>query len=102
VQGLVFDLSGGRFRVDGCIYIIPKDTTGRSIRACFLTKKYEVNERYLIPKHVKSTDSVLELGACLGVVSCITNKLLGNSKRHVVVEGSPFCMLALYRNRALN
>lgn len=102
MQGLVFDLSGGRFRVDGCVYIIPKDATRLGFRACFLTKKYEVDERYLIPKHVKSTDSVLELGACLGVVSCITNKLLGNPKRHVVVEGSPFCMPALYRNRALN
>jgi len=102
LQGLIFDLSGGYFSVDGCVYAIPRDATSRAFRSCFLTKQYEVDERLLIPKYVDPADTVLELGACLGVVSCITNKLLRDPDRHVVVEGSPFCLPALYRNRELN
>src|SRR6266496_535816 len=36
-MGLLFDLLGGRFRADGCQFIIPKDVTSREFRACFLT-----------------------------------------------------------------
>lgn len=100
--GLVFDLSGGRFRAGGCVFIIPKNITRLSFRACFLTKEYEVDERQLIPKYLLPADSVLEFGACLGVVSCITNKLLREPHRHVVVEGNPFCLPAIHRNRQLN
>ncbi len=58
--------------------------------------------RRLIPKYLKPSDSVLELGACLGVVSCITNKVLRAPSRHVVVEANPYCIAAIYRNRHEN
>jgi FkbM family methyltransferase len=45
---------------------------------------------------------VLEFGACIGVVSCTTNKILTDKKRHVVVEANPFCVPWLHRNRDLN
>jgi FkbM family methyltransferase len=45
---------------------------------------------------------VLELGACLGIVSCVTNKILADKSKHVVVEGNPYCVPALHRNRELN
>ena len=51
---------------------------------------------------VKPEDQVLELGACLGIVSCVTNKLLRDKTRHVVVEGNPFCIPSIHRNRELN
>ena len=100
--GLIFDLSGGRFRAGGCEFIIPKNITRLSFRACFLTKEYEVDERRLIPKYLRPTDTVLEFGACLGVISCITNKMLREPQRHVVVEANPFCLPAIHRNRQLN
>src|SRR6266705_4550319 len=100
--GLIFDLKGGRFHADGCVFSIPKDATTRAFRACFLTDKYEREERELIQKWLRQDDSVIELGACLGIVSCVTNKLLADKSRHVVVEGNPFCIPALHRNRELN
>ncbi len=100
--GLIFDLKGGRFRADGCVFAIPKDITSLEFRACFLTKTYEADERMLIQKHLLPEDSVLELGACLGIVSCVTNKLLRDPARHVVVEANPYCIPAIYRNRNLN
>ncbi|HOC57090.1 MAG TPA: FkbM family methyltransferase [Verrucomicrobiota bacterium] len=36
------------------------------------------------------------------MVSCLTNKLLAERRRHVVVETSPPCLRSLYRNRELN
>src|SRR5689334_17446832 len=74
--GLIFDLRGGRFKANGCVFVIPKDITRRAFRSCFLTNAYEIDERNLVQKFVRADDSVLELGACLGVVSCITNKIL--------------------------
>lgn len=102
LAGLVFDLQGGKFRTDGCTFRVPKDITTRSFRACFLRHTYEQYELDLIPRFVRPDDRVLELGACIGVVSCVTNKLLSNKARHVVVEANPFCLPALYRNRDLN
>lgn len=102
VMGALFDLGGGRFRADGCEFIIPKDITSRTYRACFLKGDYESEERDLIRKFVRPTDSVLELGACLGIVSCVTNKLLADNTRHIVVEGNPFCIPAIHRNRRQN
>jgi len=100
--GLIFDLKGGRFHADGCTFTIPKDVTTMGYRACFLKDDYERDERELIRRFLRPEDRVLELGACLGIVSCITNRLLADKKQHVVVEGNPFCISTLYRNKELN
>jgi FkbM family methyltransferase len=102
LEGLIFDLRGGRFQADGCTFIIPKDVTTRQYRACFLRDTYEREERELICRWVRPEDRVIELGACLGVVSCVTNKILADKSRHVVVEANPFCIAPLYRNKELN
>ena len=102
VLGLWFDLTGGRYRTEGCEFIIPTDVTTRSYRACFLGDSYEREERDLIRRYLRPTDRVLELGACLGVVSCVTNTLLADRSAHVVVEGNPMLIGALHRNRNLN
>jgi FkbM family methyltransferase len=102
LQGLIFDLSGGRFRAGGCVFVIPKDITRLAFRSCFLTNAYEIDERHLVQKFILPEDGVLELGACLGIVSCITNKLLRDRTRHLAVEANPYCVPPLYRNRDLN
>jgi len=102
VEGFIFDISGGRFKTDGCTFIIPKDQTSPKYRALFLTDAHEADMRTLVREFVRPTDSVIELGGCLGVVACVTNKLLADKTRHVVVEGNPFLMPVLHRNRFLN
>src|SRR5260221_388701 len=71
LEGFIFDMAGGRFKTDGCTFIIPKDQTSRTYRACFLSDTYEAEERNLVREFVRPGDSVLELGACLGIVSCV-------------------------------
>ncbi len=102
LQGLLFDLTGGRFYVDECTFVIPRELTTRAYRACFWQGTYEKEERELIRRWIRPSDSVLELGACLGIVSCVTNKLLAEKSRHVVVEANPLCIPTLRRNKELN
>ena len=102
IKGALFDLSGGEFRADGCTFAIPKHLTSLAYRSCFFDRSYEAEERELVRALVKPDDRVLELGACLGIVSCVTNKLLRDNSRHVVVEGNPFCIPSIHRNRELN
>ncbi len=102
LKGLLFDLQGGRFRVDGCTFSIPKDVTTRQYRSCFLSDSYEREERELIRRFLVPEDRVIELGGCLGIVSCVTNKLLADKSLHVVVEANPFCIPSLYRNKEIN
>lgn len=102
VDGLLFDLRGGRFRADGCVFDIPKHLTTRTYRGCFYDGDYEDDERELIKRFLRPEDTVLECGACLGIVSCVTNSLLRDKSRHVVVEANPKVIPSLYRNRELN
>jgi FkbM family methyltransferase len=102
LQGAIFDLTGSIFRVEGCRFSIPRDVTTRAYRSCFLNDSYEREERELIRRWLKPTDRVIELGACLGIVSCVTNSLLKDKSGHVVVEGNPFCIGTLYRNKEMN
>jgi FkbM family methyltransferase len=100
--GAIFDLRGGRFNINGCTFIIPKEQTSREYRSSFLSNHYEVEDLEVVRACIRPTDRVLELGACLGVVSCTTNKVLNDKTRHVVVEANPFCIPWLHRNRDLN
>ena len=100
--GMIFDLKGARFRAGGCTFRIPRDITTRAFRSCFLQRAYEQYEIELIPRYIRPDDRVLELGACMGIVSCITNKLLKDRTSHVVVEANPFCVPVMHRNREQN
>jgi FkbM family methyltransferase len=102
LQGLYFDFFVRRFRADGCEFEIPRPLTPTAYRSCFLGNSYEAEERELIRRFVRADDAVLEAGACLGIVSCVTNKLLRDKTRHVVVEGNPLCIPAIHRNRQIN
>jgi FkbM family methyltransferase len=99
--GLALDWFVRKLRLDGCEFEIPRDLTGREDRGRMLTKN-EPEERELVRKFIRPDDGVLEIGACLGIVSCVTNKMLRDNTRHVVVEGNPFCIPAIFRNREIN
>jgi FkbM family methyltransferase len=103
LYGLLFDLRGGVFRADGCRFVIPKEMTTIGWRGVGFGKgHYEDEERQMMKQFVRPEDSVIEFGACLGVVSCATNQLLRDRSRHLVVEANPLLIPWLYRNRELN
>jgi hypothetical protein len=44
----------------------------------------------------------MDRGGCIGVVSCVINRVLQEPSRHVVVEGNPYIIPALQCNRDFN
>ena len=102
ILGLLFDVLQKRYRTGDCEFEIPRDQTTCNFRACFFLDDYENEERELISKYIRPDDDVLEYGACIGVVSCTTNKLLEPGRKHIVVEGNPLLISSLAKNRVLN
>ena len=88
--------------LDGATFHIPFDKTDIQFRGRFALDTYEKDERRFLKSHLDRDATVLELGACLGVVACITNKLLDNKNKHVVVEANPEMIEWIERNRAEN
>lgn len=71
-------------------------------RGFTLLGKHEENERKLVKKYIHKDDAVLELGACLGVVSITTNRLLADNTRQVSVEPNPAMQPYLLKNKENN
>lgn len=63
---------------------------------------YECLERKFVKRYVGPEDAVLEIGGCMGVVACETNRLLKKPSRHLVVEASPVSAAYLGKNRNRN
>lgn len=59
---------------------------------------YEKNERNLVKKHIKKNDRVLELGACIGVVSISINRILSNKNNQVSIEPNTDLLPYLKKN----
>jgi len=102
VIGLIFDLSGAIYRVDGCQFEIPVFLTDRNYRSAFVLGEYEATERRLIRQFLRENDRVIELGGCIGVLSCLVNSRLRSPTHHLVVEANPELIPLLKRHRELN
>lgn len=63
---------------------------------------YEADEIELLKKHLDPSLPAVELGGSIGVVACLTNRMLKKRKRHVVVEANPLVIPTLRKNRLLN
>jgi FkbM family methyltransferase len=63
---------------------------------------YEKPERLLISKYLPVDSRVMELGGCIGVVSCIINKKLAFPNNHIVIEPNKNILPHLVKNRNRN
>jgi FkbM family methyltransferase len=86
--------------LDGCLFEL--DGLEPGIARLLLLGDYEFPERAAVSAFVDSQTPVIELGACMGVVSCLTNRKLKNTDRHVAVEANPAMIDVLRRNAARN
>ena len=68
---------------------------------CF-RDQHEVNTRAMVRKHIAPEATVLDLGACSGIVSCVINRKLTHAGNHVAVEANPGVIDSLRTNRDLN
>jgi FkbM family methyltransferase len=102
LAGWYFTLMGNIYRTEGVELKIPKEVTDIKFRGQFPIDFYEKQERRYLKKYLDPNATVLELGACLGVVSCVTNRLLQHKERHVVVEANPNLIQFIEQNRNHN
>jgi FkbM family methyltransferase len=88
-------------RLDRCTFSL-EGITDSSSRIQLITHTYEAPERRAVARYARANLPVVELGGSIGVVSCVTNKLLQNPTAHVVVEANPLAIPQLEGNRRLN
>ena len=67
-----------------------------------ITGKYEKSERTLVNKYLKANDIVLEMGACVGVVSLTINNQLKDKTKQVSIEPNPEMHKYLLENKLNN
>lgn len=102
LAGTYFTLFEKTYKVEGLDLVIPFEMTDLKFRGQFPIDFYEKQERRYLKQFLPKNATVLELGACLGVVSCITNRLLEHPERHVVVEANPNVVPIIEANKRRN
>ena len=101
-HGYLFDRQGGDYLTEDLRFEIQRSSMPRSYRSRFYFDIYEAPERALVKQYVDPNAVVLEVGACIGVVACVTNQLLANPLHHVAVEANPELIGTLRKNRDAN
>lgn len=89
-------------RLDGCKFTIARDRVPANVVDLLLSDLYEEPERKALQKFLDPELPVIELGACIGVVSCLTNRRLTHPEKHVVVEANPSLLPLIEQNRSRN
>lgn len=102
LAGWYFDHFMRSFKAEGCEFAVPQKLTTRLGRGYFAFNLYENVERRLISKYISGNRHVLEIGACIGVISCIVNKKITHKDKHVVIEANPTLIPFLEKNKQIN
>ncbi|MFQ3646738.1 MAG: FkbM family methyltransferase [Anaerolinea sp.] len=100
--GAVAVLRGNRVQIDGCLIDIDNPLIPLVRKSQFIQGRFEQPERSAIKRFLNPDKPVVELGGSVGVIACITNRLLKNPENHVVVEAHPLFVDTLRKNKALN
>lgn len=100
--GFLVACSGNVVGVDSCTFIVSHPAIRTATKSLFLLGGYERAERDLLKRYLDRSHPVIELGGSIGVVACVTNKMLRDPRRHVVVEANPDLISALIANRDRN
>ena len=87
--------------LDGCTFDL-KRIPNTPMKLALLRGEYEGFERRAVRNCVDPEQPVVELGGCIGVVACITNKILKNPESHIVVEANPDVVPLLEESRSCN
>lgn len=88
--------------LDSARFSVPDGANTTFLKGLLWLGRYETLERHAVIRWLPRTLPVVELGAALGVVSCLTNRHLENPARHVCVEANPRIIPVLQRNRDRN
>jgi len=102
LAGIYFTYFKKVFKKNGLTIHVPFDLTDFKFRGRFVLDTYEEEESRYLLQHLSPDAKVLELGSCLGYVSCLTNQLLKNKTQHVVLEANPQLIPWIEKNKREN
>lgn len=103
IFGKLFELlKGNELNHDGMIFSFdnPCIQTKRKSRFLFGLGSYERREILFAKKYLDRNLPLIGLGGCVGVVACITDKIV--TKKHIVVEANPYIIPLLEKNKKVN
>jgi len=100
--GKIVELRGNLYSYNGITISLDNPRILTRLKSRFFRGDYERDERRMLPLYLRRELPTVEVGACIGVVSCIANRLLERPERHVVVEANPYLIPTLEANRDRN
>lgn len=100
--GRAIELRGNTVKIDDCVFSLNSPMITTSSKSKFMFDQYEQPEREAVQRFLNPDLPVVEFGASIGVVSCLTNRRLSQPQNHVVVEANPALLTLLNENRNLN
>ena len=102
ILGRLVELRGNRGLVDGLTFSLDSPAIKTRYKSGFFRGDYEAPECALLQQAVDPNLGVVEFGASIGVMACLTNRKLNDRKRHVVVEANALLIPVLENNREIN
>jgi FkbM family methyltransferase len=100
--GKAVELTGNRVRMHGLKFSVDNPLVTTRHKSTLFFGRYEIDEVELARRYLDPDLPLVELGGSIGVVACVTNRLLRRPDRHVVVEASPVLLPTLEANRVMN
>jgi FkbM family methyltransferase len=100
--GRMVEVTGNRVRMHGLSFSVDNPAIATPAKSTLYFGLYETSEIELLKRLLDPDLAVVELGGSIGVVACVTNRLLSNPERHVVVEANPQVVPTLEANRNSN
>jgi FkbM family methyltransferase len=100
--GKAVELTGNRVRMYGQTFTVGNPLVSTRHKSTLFFGRYEAEEIALARRYLDPGLPLVELGGSIGVVACVTNRLLSRPDRHVVVEASPVLLPTLEANRKMN
>lgn len=102
IAGVYFSIFKKVYKNKGIVLNIPYHLTDYKFRGRFQLNLYEVEEAKYIDQYLSKNAKVLELGGCLGYVSCLINKKLEDKTQQVTLEANPKLINWIEKNRDAN
>lgn len=100
--GRFVELTGNRVRIEGMMFSLDSPLISTSQKSTIFFGFHELDERTMLNRWLPTDLPVVELGAGMGVISCLTNRKLATPEVHLVVEVNPQLISLLEHNRDLN
>jgi FkbM family methyltransferase len=100
--GMLVVCAGNVVRVDSCTFQVSHRAIRTASKSLFVLGGYERAEREILKAYLSRSLPVVELGGSIGVVACVTNRLLQDPRKHVVVEANPDLIGVMVANRERN